>query len=546
MGTHTHTTLFIKLKMDENPLSSSTIDLDDLERWTGEILAEKELRKAQKREAKKRAGEGEHDDDDNDNALFKNSNNRSDNESPLDVDKRFPIDKELNRKIIFQKLNIVKLKVQAIVNPSNESLTSRHGVSYDIFEKAGPQLNDAVVALEGCKTGHAKLTNAFELPSTYIIHTVGPRYNAKYQTAAENALHNCYRNTLQVARESGIRSIALAVVNSQRKGYPPETGAHIALRTVRRFLEHYRDAFDTVVFAMQEGAVDYSVYRSVLPLYFPRTDNELLAARTTLPVDCGDEWGETIIEERKIRIAAVLPTDSSNSITSDDNSKRRPLQFGNESTMIADDELKPSVLAHMSSSNDDARQRAVRRQSSAVAADKARRDEYAQWLMQAEKAELADIARLRYIYRAGSDASGKEIVVLLGCMLPVKQVDLHRVLLYVVRVLAPLAGRPFSLVYIHGGVTSAHDPPFAWLRQLYGLLDYPHGQGLHAFYVVHPTFFLKVGFTLLSPFLSSSFNDKLQYINGLRDLFTIFPRASLQLPDEIFKADTKSTGQRWE
>lgn len=88
--------------MDENPLSSSTIDLDDLERWTGEILAEKELRKAQKREAKKRAGEGEHDDDDNDNALFKNSNNRSDNESPLDVDKRFPIDKELNRKIIFQ------------------------------------------------------------------------------------------------------------------------------------------------------------------------------------------------------------------------------------------------------------------------------------------------------------------------------------------------------------------------------------------------------------------------------------------------------------
>jgi O-acetyl-ADP-ribose deacetylase (regulator of RNase III) len=61
--------------------------------------------------------------------------------------------------------------VDAIVNPSNESLTSRHGVSYDIFARAGAQLDDAVAALDGCKTGHAKLTPAFDLPSTYsIVH----------------------------------------------------------------------------------------------------------------------------------------------------------------------------------------------------------------------------------------------------------------------------------------------------------------------------------------------------------------------------------------
>jgi hypothetical protein len=79
---------------------------------------------------------------------------------------------------------------------------------------------------------------------------------------------------------------------------------------------------------------------------------------------------------------------------------------------------------------------------------------------------------LNHYSAAGADATGKEVVVLLGCMLPAKTIDLHRVLLYVVRVLAPLAGRPFSLIYIHGGVTSAHDPPFAWLRQLCTLFDY--------------------------------------------------------------------------
>jgi hypothetical protein len=119
---------------------------------------------------------------------------------------------------------------------------------------------------------------------------VGPRYNAKYQTAAENALHNCYRNSLQVARETGIRSVALSVVNSQRKGYPPETGAHIALRTIRRFVEHYRDSFDTLLLAMVDGAVDYSVYRRLLPLYFPRTAAEFNTARSQLPADCGNEY----------------------------------------------------------------------------------------------------------------------------------------------------------------------------------------------------------------------------------------------------------------
>lgn len=66
-----------------------------------------------------------------------------------------------------------------------------------------------------------------------------------------------------------------------------------------------------------------------------------------------------------------------------------------------------------------------------------------------------------------------------------------------------------------------------------------------AFYVVHPTFFLKVSFTLLSAFMSSAFNDKLRYLDGLTELFAMYPRAALQLPDDVLKEDSLITGKRW-
>jgi hypothetical protein len=159
------------------------------------------------------------------------------------------------------------------------------------------------------------------------------------------------------------------------------------------------------------------------------------------------------------------------------------------------------------------------------------------------------------------------------------------VLLHVVRVLASLNGRSFSLIYIHGGADSSNDAPHSWLKQLYGLLDYPHASQLSAcwpvlcvraherscadaLYVVHPTFFVKVYFGLMAPFVSSSFNEKLrvrraararvdvcdpracvthsQYLPGLSELFAIFPRASLQLPDDVLRFDSLITGHRWD
>ena len=85
------------------------------------------------------------------------------------------------------------------------------------------------------------------------------------------------------------------MLHSQRKHYPPELGAHIAVRTVRRFLEQWHEAFDGVVLVAQEGTVEYSVYKKIIPLYFPRTRAENEAARVLLPADTGNELGTIVL-----------------------------------------------------------------------------------------------------------------------------------------------------------------------------------------------------------------------------------------------------------
>ena len=80
------------------------------------------------------------------------------------------------------------------------------------------------------RTGEAKISKGYNCPARFIIHTVGPKYNLKYKTAAETALHFAYRNVLSIARENEISSIAIAPINSLKRGYPPDEGAHIALR----------------------------------------------------------------------------------------------------------------------------------------------------------------------------------------------------------------------------------------------------------------------------------------------------------------------------
>jgi len=232
-------------------------------------------------------------------------------------DTKFAYAPELNAKLVLWRGDIVTLEgVDGVVHSTNEAMTERTEMAKRLFARAGKELVTAVTRLEGCKTGEAKLTPGYDLPYKFVIHTVGPRYNEKYRIAAENALHNCYRNSLQALTENGGLSMALPVINSEKRGYPPANGAHIAIRTIRRFLERHGKSVDTIAFVMDNDD-EYALYEKTLCLYFPRNKDEEREATAQLPEDTGSETGETVVEERKIRIATAPTVDRSDSVVDD-------------------------------------------------------------------------------------------------------------------------------------------------------------------------------------------------------------------------------------
>ncbi|GFZ10879.1 appr-1-p processing enzyme family protein [Actinidia rufa] len=213
---------------------------------------------------------------------------------------RFPVDHEINSRIYLWRGNPWNLEVDAVVNSTNENLDEAHS-SPGLHGAAGPDLAEECATLGGCRTGMAKVTSAYDLPARRVIHTVGPKYALKYHTAAENALSHCYRSCLELLIENGLRSIAMGCIYTEAKNYPREPAAHVAIRTVRRFLEKQKDKITAVVFCTTTSS-DTEIYKRLLPLYFPRDKHEEEVAISKLPADVGDENGETVIDERKIRI----------------------------------------------------------------------------------------------------------------------------------------------------------------------------------------------------------------------------------------------------
>jgi len=144
--------------------------------------------------------------------------------------------------------DITKLEVDAIVNAANTTLLGGGGVDGAIHRAAGPELVAECRTLGGCRPGEAKITRGYRLPTRFVIHTVGPIWRGGKNGEPE-ILTNCYRNSLQLGAENGIKTIAFPAISCGAYGYPIEAAAQTALKTTREFLAS-EDRIDKVTFVL--------------------------------------------------------------------------------------------------------------------------------------------------------------------------------------------------------------------------------------------------------------------------------------------------------
>ena len=171
---------------------------------------------------------------------------------------------QLNDTISLLRNDITKIQVDAIVNAANTRLLGGGGVDGAIHRAAGPELVEECRTLEGCSTGSAKITKAYNLPCKHVIHAVGPVY--KSAEKSEPLLRGCYRKSLELAVENGCRSIAFSAISTGIYGYPSRSAAEAAISEVRNFMTEGEDAkkLERIIFCSFE-IKDVNAYNEVIP-----------------------------------------------------------------------------------------------------------------------------------------------------------------------------------------------------------------------------------------------------------------------------------------
>ncbi|KAI7277902.1 hypothetical protein KC345_g6297 [Hortaea werneckii] len=188
-----------------------------------------------------------------------------------------------NPHISLIRTDITTFAVDAIVNAANTSLLGGGGVDGAIHSAAGPSLLAEYRPLNGCETGDAKITGTGDLPCKFVIHAVGPVYgreNRKSEGGAARLLRSCYRRSLEVARENGVRSLAFSALSTGVYGYPSGEAAEVAVQAVKGWLEEEDEdgekrepKMERVVFCSFLEK-DERAYERIVPRYLPPAETE--------------------------------------------------------------------------------------------------------------------------------------------------------------------------------------------------------------------------------------------------------------------------------
>lgn len=166
-----------------------------------------------------------------------------------------------NPQLFLHRGDITRLKCDAIVNAANSTLLGGGGVDGAIHRAAGPELLAECRTLHGCRTGEAKLTRGYNLPAKFVIHTVGPIYSGAPSDPIDLAA--CYTNSLNIAAQHDIHSIAFPAISTGVYHYPPDDAAKVVIAAVCRWLYANPSYRLKIIFSCFDQKT-YDIYTSLL------------------------------------------------------------------------------------------------------------------------------------------------------------------------------------------------------------------------------------------------------------------------------------------
>lgn len=162
------------------------------------------------------------------------------------------------------KGDITTLHVDAIVNAANNSLLGGGGVDGAIHKAAGPELLEECRALKGCQTGESRITKAYDLPSKFVIHSVGPVWQGG-KNNEEALLESAYKSALELAYSNNCESIAFPCISTGAYNFPKRDAAEIAIKTCQDFLDRTGNNMQIIFCCFDD--INYMIYKEICPTF---------------------------------------------------------------------------------------------------------------------------------------------------------------------------------------------------------------------------------------------------------------------------------------